>query len=431
MLRYGKKNIKNIPSYKGGDIFKLLPTVQLQKPTDPLVAKQQNINNQRFQKWTGLQTPTFLNPENQFNGGNQIQNTMDSLFPKSDSTKHGSSVNNNTLGLASAGMNLISQGLQGFASEDHQYTGSQQAVRSSIQQIANIHPIAGAVVAGANMLDSGLQALGIGPSNIDTGAAKRARVKGSAVANQVINSIPGLGILGLTMGKVAKADKATQLTQDYASSFGSSMNDNDAAQKLSGKRMWNAKKASKLVHSWNAQNKLITAIGAESELAKNNSAWQLYDQQNFNKYNGYSPNLLLAKKGMKFPELEEARRILSKRVQSFKNGGVLEDKNLIPEGSLHKNKHDIIDSKPELEDKITEKGIPVIGKDESGEVQQFAEIEENELVVSKSTSSTLEDFYKQYQENPSDELAVECGKFLAQEILKNTDDRTGLIKSVK
>ena len=134
---------------------------------------------------------------------------------------------------------------------------------------------------------------------------------------------------------------------------------------------------------------------------------------------------------MKFPELEEARRILSKGVQSFKNGGVLEDKNLIPEGSLHKNKHDIIDSKPELEDKITEKGIPVIGKDESGEVQQFAEIEENELVVSKSTSSTLEDFYKQYQENPSDELAVECGKFLAQEILKNTDDRTGLIKSVK
>jgi hypothetical protein len=39
--------------------------------------------------------------------------------------------------------------------------------------------------------------------------------------------------------------------------------------------------------------------------------------------------------------------------------------------------------------------------------------------------------YKKYQEEPSNELAIEAGKLVCYELLKNTDDRSGLIKSVK
>lgn len=89
-------------------------------------------------------------------------------------------------------------------------------------------------------------------------------------------------------------------------------------------------------------------------------------------------------------------------------------KNLIPEGALHKNKHHM-----EHTEGLTQKGIPVIDND--GEQQ--AEIEHSEIIFTLEVTKKLEELYKE----GTDEAAIEAGKLLVKEILFNTDDRTGLI----
>ena len=113
--------------------------------------------------------------------------------------------------------------------------------------------------------------------------------------------------------------------------------------------------------------------------------------------------------------------------KKFQLGGKM---NLIPEGALHARKHDIVSVDPELKGQITSKGIPVISKSEGG-VVQHAEIEREEWTLRKEFTDQLENLYKKYQENPSDELAIEAGKLICYELLKNTDDRSGLIKNVR
>jgi ATP-dependent Clp protease ATP-binding subunit ClpA len=51
--------------------------------------------------------------------------------------------------------------------------------------------------------------------------------------------------------------------------------------------------------------------------------------------------------------------------------------------------------------------------------------------IDNSVSTLVKiDLYKQYNENPSDEIAIECGKFIEFQLLKNTDDQVGLRKEV-
>jgi hypothetical protein len=76
----------------------------------------------------------------------------------------------------------------------------------------------------------------------------------------------------------------------------------------------------------------------------------------------------------------------------------------------------------ENDEHITKKGIPVV--DING--TQQAEIECNEIIFRKEVTNKLEELAK----DGSDEAAIEAGKLLAQEIIENTDDRTGLIQQV-
>lgn len=111
----------------------------------------------------------------------------------------------------------------------------------------------------------------------------------------------------------------------------------------------------------------------------------------------------------------------------FKEGGKTEEseeeplsnqQNVIPEGALHARKHHM-----ENTDGLTQKGIPVI--DNKGEQQ--AEIELNEIIFNLEVTKKLEELCK----DGSDEAAIEAGKLLVQEILFNTEDRTGLINTLK
>lgn len=111
--------------------------------------------------------------------------------------------------------------------------------------------------------------------------------------------------------------------------------------------------------------------------------------------------------------------------KKFKEGGKIDEletpeieetnqKNIIPEGALHKNKHHM-----EHAEGLTQKGIPVV--DNEGEQQ--AEIELDEIIFTLEVTKKLEELYK----DGSDKAAIEAGKLLVKEILFNTDDRTGLI----
>ena len=111
----------------------------------------------------------------------------------------------------------------------------------------------------------------------------------------------------------------------------------------------------------------------------------------------------------------------------YKNGGKSNDseekplsnqQNVIPEGALHARKHHM-----ENTEGLTQKGIPVI--DNKGEQQ--AEIELNEIIFNLEVTKKLEELCK----DGSDKAAIEAGKLLVQEILFNTNDRTGIIKTLK
>ena len=102
-------------------------------------------------------------------------------------------------------------------------------------------------------------------------------------------------------------------------------------------------------------------------------------------------------------------------------------KNVIPEGALHKNKHHM-----EHAEGLTKKGIPVI--DDDGEQQ--AEIEHSEIIFTLEVTKKLEEYYDIFYSEESsskekEQAALDAGKLLVYQILENTEDRTGLIESCK
>ena len=125
-------------------------------------------------------------------------------------------------------------------------------------------------------------------------------------------------------------------------------------------------------------------------------------------------------------------------IPEFKSGGKTEEfdiqeieettqKNVIPEGALHKNKHHM-----EHAEGLTKKGIPVI--DNEGEQQ--AEIEHSEIIFTLEVTKKLEEYYKIFYSEESsnkekEQAAIDAGKLLVYQILENTEDRTGLIESCK
>ena len=104
----------------------------------------------------------------------------------------------------------------------------------------------------------------------------------------------------------------------------------------------------------------------------------------------------------------------------FQQGGSI---NVIPEGALHARKHNMdIDG-------ITKKGIPVVSDKENGEIEQQAEIECEEIIFRLEVTQKLEELEKKFyndetSQKEKDELALEAGKLLVEEIIYNTQDNT-------
>lgn len=108
----------------------------------------------------------------------------------------------------------------------------------------------------------------------------------------------------------------------------------------------------------------------------------------------------------------------------MKNGGQF---NVIPSGSLHKERHHLEDVSELMKGRVSKKGIPVITIDENGNAKQHAEIERNEIIFRKETTDKLIELMN----SDDDDSDFKAGELLIDEIFNKTIDNTGLIKSVK
>lgn len=280
------------------------------------------------------------------------------------------------------------------------------------------------------------------------GGGNRMQGTGSAIASGISSIASYFGPVGWAAAAVLetingagigqkRAIKVKDFTNEWADPYlGSAKESAMSIANFSGKKAGTfdfgmRKKADqKLRAAANMQNTALDTINVNQNMSLAANAG-IQDVMNSYNYSGSVPQLILAKSGIRFPELEEAKHLIqSWEIKKFQNGGVIE-KNVIPTGALHKNKHHIEEVRPELEGQITEKGIPVVSSDVAENVRQIAEVEAGEITFVKSVTEQLEEFYKDYKEKESDELAVELGKFLVEQILHNTIDKDKIIKKTE
>ncbi len=131
-----------------------------------------------------------------------------------------------------------------------------------------------------------------------------------------------------------------------------------------------------------------------------------------------------------------------KVIQFNKNGGQLQDievateQSVLPDGSLHKNKHHL-----DL-DHVTNKGVPVITIDGDADtfeeikahedsITQHAEVESLEVIFSRELTDFIEEKRKEWYETGSNNILEEVGKRVTKELLENTKDETGMIESME
>lgn len=321
-----------------------------------------------------------------------------------------------------------------------------KAVREGIRStIGSLGPWGAIISAASGVVDGIGDLTGTNLDTIDLNAAERAGVKGGAVFNKVMNMLPGNSMLWGMWGGDTNTAHFSANAQKVGAGYGGSMQTLNDAQALGNKRMlFGRQKANSFINKANKINNQLTDISLDAQRMNENMTGHMVSINDQLKYSGYKPGLTLNKKGGTIPELESARvsmlslqsknqEIESEETQKFQLGGKM---NMIVTGALHARKHNLEELNPVLEGEITKKGIPVITFDEGGEVdQQLAEVEQAEIIMTLDTTKIIEDYYKEYMDadtnKEADKVALECGKFLVDQILKNTDDPDKLIKKTK
>lgn len=305
----------------------------------------------------------------------------------------------------------------------------QNQVRGGISDAAiqSGNPIAMAIGVGSKLVDAIGAQTGLNLDNIDKEAGKDAGISGAARGfNNLMNYIPGNSMIwGAFASKTQNADVISDEVKDIQGAYGDSYGDLESAQKLSGKRfLFGRRKANKFINEANETNQKMQDIATTNTLRKQSDYGNDIMQQNLNRYAGtnYMYNAV-GKQGMKLMSIEQAKLILMMRknveqeeLQIFANGGAI---NIIPEGARHSRLNHLDEVHDDFED-VTKKGIPVVTPTENGDLEQVAEVECGEIIFSKSVTEKLEELMK----DGSDEAAIEAGKLLVKEIIKNTDDKT-------
>lgn len=355
-----------------------------------------------------------------------------------------------------------------------QQTGDQLFDQASNAVMA-VNPLVGGIMkAGGLASDILTKYAGMGTDSM---------TKTDAILGSKLLSLTPAGMINGFFGKKTRDFSANKATiEQVGGSYGGTVrNINEASEKAgkkyglfsSGKR----KQANRFIDRTESQQSTMTNIAKDasdlSSIAANMSDLN-HMQYGFNLNGGYDQRYMRAAKfGAKLRRvkrinfrkqggeivgainLDNWQPVITEAVEQFENGGELEwtpviteykqggkseesskkeseleetnQKNIIPEGALHAHKHHM-----ENADNLTKKGIPVVDND--GEQQ--AEIEKNEIIFTLEVTKRLEELYSKYQDyeysqKEKDEVAIEAGKLLVEEILFNTDDRTGLINTLQ
>ena len=370
------------------------------------IKTQDKANIQEMQSFTG--------PLDNYSSGGQTNN-------KKDWSKY--------IGIAQSAGSAIDVFTQTKTDPSDSQAQLQNQVRGGISDAAiqSGNPIAMAIGVGSKLVDAIGAQTGLNLDNIDKEAGKDAGISGAARGfNNFMNYIPGNSMIwGAFASKTQNADVISDEVKDIQGAYGDSYGDLESAQKLSGKRfLFGRKKANKFINEANETNQKMQDIATTNTLRKQSDYGNDIMQQNLNRYAGtnYMYNAV-GKQGMKLMSIEQAKLILmmrknveQKELQIFANGGAI---NIIPEGARHSRLNHLDEVHDDFED-VTKKGIPVVTPTEDGDLEQVAEVECGEIIFSKSVTEKLEELMK----DGSDEAAIEAGKLLVKEIIKNTDDKT-------
>lgn len=343
-------------------------------------------------------------------------------------------------------LSTIGSTLGGLSGND--ISATSKGIREGIRGfVGMLGPLGAGISAATGVVDTIGDIANLNLSELNPNAAKRAGLKGAATANNIVNAIPGLGTIIGAFGKKTNdfniSADAINAAPSYSGAFQTMMD----AEELSGKRVLNAKKFNSFINTADALNKALTDMSLENKKLQSNYAPQILATNYAMNHQGYIPGnsfVVGRKKGGTIPELDEVRSIMqslqskkqeitSGETQKFQLGGKM---NMIVTGALHARKHNLEELNPNLEGEITKKGIPVVVMNEGGEVQsQQAEVESGEIIMNFDTTKTIEDYYNEYNSTDSktekNKIALECGKFLVNELLKNTDDPDKLIKKTE
>lgn len=246
-----------------------------------------------------------------------------------------------------------------------------------------------------------------------------------------MNAINNLGAT-----KLAEVRKDQGVTDTLARSdggYGNFRNLWDKASANSGKKVGfftSSDKYNKEI--WNANAQMTTLEGITERQHDNDvltaQMGDRWNERTMVDMNGGFGNISFGRLGLKIDILPKVHAILNapkvvatlteyeEETPLFKEGGKM---NVIPEGSLHARLHHM-----ENADGLTKKGIPVVSIQEG---EQQAEIELNEIIFRLEVTKKIE----KLMEDGSESAAIEAGKLLVEEIFENTDDRTGLIDTLK
>lgn len=298
------------------------------------------------------------------------------------------------------------------------------AAKTSLAFIPGVGQVISGAMEGAELLGNGFKALGAGTDGMTTADA----ILGSNAFSWNVGALNG-----------AFGHTTTPFTKDtdiYDNIGGSYMGSNALANKwapYANKKFGfvsnnKYKEAEKATQENIRQQFILQGINnnTQRDLALQQSMVNANNLSNENALSGgWNPYISISKNGSVLNKifgsehLNKAYKISVKiektiTIEPLENK---EQKSVIPEGALHANLNHM-----KCED-ITPKGIPVIDI----EGNQQAEIERNEIIFCLNTTKKLEELYA---EN-TDEAAIEAGKIITCEILEHTDDRTGLIDTLK
>lgn len=323
--------------------------------------------------------------------------------------------------------------VRSFMPENNVYQGPKGSITRGIDNAydaaANmamqINPVIGGAMKVGGLVSDGINAITGGTDGMTTQ---------DSIFSSTLGNLTGLGIINSAFGKRANTiNKDNETWEQQGSAYGGSLAKVDDALTKSGKKYGlfsnrARKKANAQISEAKRQQNLVADINEEAQDAFAASNYSGTGLRNQIALNGGYRSMAIGRNGIKIldKELQWANSILNKTkasVPEFKSGGKV---NVIPEGALHKNKHHLEDVNPEFKD-VTNKGIPVVSKEDGGELVQHAEIERNEIIFNLDVTNKLEKLMKK----GDDESAIEAGKLLVHEILNNTIDNTGILKEIQ